>query len=362
MRNRRQFIKNISLASTGSLYLSMATLSATTLLSGCSTVDDYLITNPSDLGNQVAIIGGGITGLYAAYQLKKRKIPYRIFELSSRLGGKIMSDQNLEYGAFEFSNQDKNLLALAKDLNLKTEKTDSKNWVFKNGTSDFLSQLIDRIGGVLPDQKIKLNNRLIGLDKNSHQFRLTFSTLKSDKTYTANQVLLAVPWAQLKTLQGVNPPDRLSFKTQTIRSVRVVFFHEKPDLKINIKKYKSFAQLGLNCEVRTHQGMVYVTLFGDAEGPEFPQEIEQISLWIAENIFDVSAGSLDIKPENIYIWTTAYVVDDKNYDEAMISRPIVISDGYTVGDLTKNILSDTLNQHRIENLLISVNKKIDQFL
>ncbi len=93
MQNRRHFIKSFSLLS------SVVTFST---LSGCSTIDEHLITDPSDLGDTVIIVGGGISGLYAAYQLRKRKIPYRIFEASRRLGGQIFSDQGYEYGAFEF--------------------------------------------------------------------------------------------------------------------------------------------------------------------------------------------------------------------------------------------------------------------
>jgi protoporphyrinogen/coproporphyrinogen III oxidase len=41
----------------------------------------------------VAIIGGGIAGLAAAYELHKRGIPFVLFEQSSRLGGVILTEQ-----------------------------------------------------------------------------------------------------------------------------------------------------------------------------------------------------------------------------------------------------------------------------
>lgn len=42
-----------------------------------------------DLGDDVAIIGGGISGLAAARKLKKYDVPYKIFEGRTRLGGRV---------------------------------------------------------------------------------------------------------------------------------------------------------------------------------------------------------------------------------------------------------------------------------
>jgi protoporphyrinogen/coproporphyrinogen III oxidase len=41
----------------------------------------------------IAIIGGGITGLSAAFELAQRSIPFRLFEASSRMGGLIRTEQ-----------------------------------------------------------------------------------------------------------------------------------------------------------------------------------------------------------------------------------------------------------------------------
>ena len=40
----------------------------------------------------IAIVGGGITGLAAAYELSLRRIPFQLFEASSRLGGLIQTE------------------------------------------------------------------------------------------------------------------------------------------------------------------------------------------------------------------------------------------------------------------------------
>jgi hypothetical protein len=349
MGNRRKFIKKLSLFSTSPLILSMATLGSSSLLTGCASIDEYLITNPSDLTDYVVIVGGGITGLYAAYQLKKRKIPFRIFESSHYLGGKFRSDGDYEFGAFEFLNTDKNFLALTKDLNVKIEKIDSKNWIFKNGSQDLISRLTDRVSGVLPNQQIKLNYQLIGLSQNVSSFKLVFATNKSDKSYSTQNLLLALPARQLLDVKGLdaefyNTGDRL-VHTKTIR---VVLSSQKLGLRTTTIKNRNFEKLGVACSVQLLRGLVYITMSGDPKLPQFPNEIELIQIWIAENVFGKAPGWLTLDAGQIYIWQTDSV-----------NEPIKFT-----GNSHRQIISDglTVVQSRVENLLIAVNDQIDQFL
>lgn len=73
------------------------------------------------------IVGGGLSGLYCAYQLNK-KYPDKtitIFESDEELGGRIRSHQekgfHVEKGAARFSETHKRLLQLLDELNLKDE-------------------------------------------------------------------------------------------------------------------------------------------------------------------------------------------------------------------------------------------------
>ncbi len=54
----------------------------------------------------VVIIGGGLSGLAAAYELQQRGIPYRLIEVKHRLGGSIISERRdgfvLDGGPFAF--------------------------------------------------------------------------------------------------------------------------------------------------------------------------------------------------------------------------------------------------------------------
>jgi hypothetical protein len=73
--------------------------------------------------SNIAIIGGGIAGLYIAYHLSKKKIPCTLFESSAKLGGRIHTYQDsylgqVEAGAGRFLLSHKYLVRLLKELDL----------------------------------------------------------------------------------------------------------------------------------------------------------------------------------------------------------------------------------------------------
>src|SRR5690625_7972205 len=79
----------------------------------------------------IAVVGGGITGLTAAYYLKKEiqrtNLPYevKLIEASDRLGGKINTVHRegfvLERGADSFLERKKPAVSLVKELGLVDE-------------------------------------------------------------------------------------------------------------------------------------------------------------------------------------------------------------------------------------------------
>jgi monoamine oxidase len=114
-RTRRRFLKNATLA--GGAALSAKILSFAQ--AGWSQPKPGA--NPG-ANRKVAIIGGGMAGLNAAYQLKKRGIIATVYEASSQLGGRIRSTSTLSNGIItdlggSFINTDhEDMLALAKEL------------------------------------------------------------------------------------------------------------------------------------------------------------------------------------------------------------------------------------------------------
>ncbi|MBX2993250.1 MAG: FAD-dependent oxidoreductase [Bdellovibrionaceae bacterium] len=90
----------------------------------------------------VAIVGMGAAGLMAAYELQKAGIPFQMFEASSRVGGRIFTDdrtfadqgQFCELGAELVNSDHETLHALAKELGLTLED-------FAPGDKDLVTDL-----------------------------------------------------------------------------------------------------------------------------------------------------------------------------------------------------------------------------
>lgn len=110
---RREFLKASALGSSA------------LLTGGCASADRLFMGDSRDLRKEVVILGAGAAGLAAAFELKKRRIPYRIFEASSRIGGRVQTvpvfpgtGPVAELGAEFFDIFHTHVLALAKELNL----------------------------------------------------------------------------------------------------------------------------------------------------------------------------------------------------------------------------------------------------
>lgn len=114
-------------------FLKFSALNASALaFSGCTSLDRFFMGDKRDLTGSVAILGAGAAGLAAAFELKKRKIPYRIFEASSRVGGRVQSISVFpglgpvaELGAEFFSSDHQAVFDFAKEFNLSV--TEIKN-------------------------------------------------------------------------------------------------------------------------------------------------------------------------------------------------------------------------------------------
>jgi hypothetical protein len=199
--NRRQFLTTALWGSAG--------LSLLPLLSSCSTLDEYLIEDQFDFDNEVVIIGGGISGLYAAYELKKNKIPFKIFEGSHRLGGKIQTIDKTEWGAFEFRKSDSILTNLAKELNLERTDLDNKTWTFKRGASALVEELSEIVQGLIPEKQIRLQHQLVSVRKIGSRYQLIFKTGERERMYFARKVILAMPQSAIMKLRQINDVNEI---------------------------------------------------------------------------------------------------------------------------------------------------------
>ncbi len=126
-KSRREFIKE------SSRFAAWGMVSASAL-SGCTSIDIWVSGDARDDGQMVTIIGGGLTGLTAALELKKNKIPYRIFEGSHRAGGRVLtlndfniSGTDVELGAERISSEHTALLQLAQELKVPFQEVETSS-------------------------------------------------------------------------------------------------------------------------------------------------------------------------------------------------------------------------------------------
>lgn len=110
---RRDFIKG-------------AAAGSSLILAGCSSLDSLFTESRRFFEDEVIIVGAGLAGLAAAYHLKKNKVPYRLFEASERVGGRVFSLAGYggegrwgELGAEFVSSDHTSVLTLARELGFK---------------------------------------------------------------------------------------------------------------------------------------------------------------------------------------------------------------------------------------------------
>jgi monoamine oxidase len=111
---RRKFLKHMASAS------SLA-------LTSCASLDSFFSADKKEFDKEVLIIGGGAAGLMAAHTLKKNRIPFRLFEASSRPGGRLYTLENsdgsrLDMGAEFFESHHKLVFELLKEFQIDWEE------------------------------------------------------------------------------------------------------------------------------------------------------------------------------------------------------------------------------------------------
>ncbi|QDK46105.1 FAD-dependent oxidoreductase [Bdellovibrio sp. ZAP7] len=115
-------------------FLKISALSSTSLaLGGCAGLDRLFTGDKRNLEGEVIILGAGAAGLAAAHTLKKNKVPFRLFEASSRIGGRVQTvsvfsgeEPVAELGAEFFEESHRTVFALAKEFSLNPVELKSR--------------------------------------------------------------------------------------------------------------------------------------------------------------------------------------------------------------------------------------------
>lgn len=168
---------------------------------------------------RVVIVGGGLAGLYAAYTLEQRGIPYQLIEAKPRLGGRILGAENVsskghafDLGpAWVFPHHTK-LQALAEELEVslfqhyalgdvlyqmtehqaprRIEGAGELNlFKIKGGCQALINALLDK----LTPQNIFVNQALTQIERDKNVWHLTASHNGKVQHFTADELILAMP-------------------------------------------------------------------------------------------------------------------------------------------------------------------------
>ena len=84
--------------------------------------------------NKIIIIGGGLTGLYTSLKLLQRGYKTIIYDVNSKLGGKIKTvyddDYIIEAGPNRFNSHHKILISLIEKYNLELEENKKEKYFY----------------------------------------------------------------------------------------------------------------------------------------------------------------------------------------------------------------------------------------
>jgi monoamine oxidase len=167
----------------------------------------------------IAIIGGGLTGLSLAKTLEQRGFDYFLFEARDRLGGRILSRQcpvsaiSVDLGPTWYWPQTQPaMLKLVAELGLATfpQRDDGTVWVLTDPNqkpqrleneklhagalriAGGMTRLTEAIAAKLPPDRVALSNVLTGLQDMGTHVEIVFYTPHGEVTQTARRVVLAM--------------------------------------------------------------------------------------------------------------------------------------------------------------------------
>lgn len=156
-------------------------------LSSCTTLDRLILGDFQDESDRVVVLGAGLAGLMAAFELRKQGQQVRVFEASARLGGRAYTVPDFfrgqsaaELGAEWFSGQDKILLDTALELRLE------------------VIELKDA------EQKLKMRqlNKLQPGGEVAREFARHQTTLSKAASFESLQMLSLADWVKARTRES----------------------------------------------------------------------------------------------------------------------------------------------------------------
>ena len=163
----------------------------------------------------IAIIGAGISGLYAAMRLTEQQVDVTVFEARDRIGGRVLGRDGFDLGpTWYWPDTERSICSLIKRFELEsfaqhtagdmvlerqaftaTERhhlppesiTPSRRLV------GGMRQLVEAIQATLPTDIVRLNHRAVAIKQTEHAVSLDIEREGTRQTYSFDAVILALP-------------------------------------------------------------------------------------------------------------------------------------------------------------------------
>ncbi len=249
----------------------------------------------------VAIIGGGLAGLYLAYLFERQGVDYRLFEAQARLGGRIFSDaselegeRGFDLGPTWFWPHQNKIQELVKQLKLTSyeqytrgdvlyqlhENTPAQRTAGASVMQSFriaggMARLIDALARHIDINKIHLSQPVNQLEKNKNEnesgWSLTFGqngvehNLHSKKVIVATPPRIAVQQFSLdQSLPNTLIEKLKSVPTWMAAQAKFVATYEKPFWRTSGLSGEMFSRVGPLVEVHDASADIdsHYALFG----------------------------------------------------------------------------------------------------
>lgn len=345
--SRRNFVQG--------LLKSSVAVSVGSAISSCSTLDEYLLEDPVYLKNQVAIVGGGLSGLYLASKLKQNKTEYKLFEGSTRFGGRVRSLQSVDIGASLFNVNDQLTRALVNEFSLPSTTLEKNNYYLNGGMEGLTDSLLERVVGLIPYRSVRLRWKLASIEKVNSFYELTFNTPTGQKIFICKRVALAVPPSQWKHIDGLlDLPDmkwarewlntlvfenriKATFAANQFNPSHLIAnpisFFEDDNLYVRqiLKKNKNSSWLELDIRSKTNQASL---------------EVEKINEFLKKKM-SITVNSKSAT-EIYFDWSSVSMIESAFFKSAIPVPEIKSSSFQLVGDYIP-----TLKAHSLEGALVS---------
>nr|WP_214818699.1 FAD-dependent oxidoreductase [Exiguobacterium sp. s131] len=160
----------------------------------------------------IAIIGAGVSGLYAATQLHQKGYDVTIFEARDRIGGRILTKDGYDLGpTWYWPDTEKTISELVDTLGLESfVQHTTGHMVLERQTTTTperhvlpkesivlskrlvggMTSLMEALHAKLPDDIVRLGHRLTSIDRQSDRVQLTF---QNGSVHHTDDVILAIP-------------------------------------------------------------------------------------------------------------------------------------------------------------------------